>query len=358
MEECDMIREQHGNLLRSDADALVNTVNTVGVMGKGIALQFRRTYPAMFNAYESAAKNGDIRIGEMFVWETGALSGPRFIINFPTKRHWRAPSRIEDIESGLVDLVAVIKKYDIMSIAIPPLGCGNGGLPWDDVAPRILQALRPLADAVDIHIYPPQGAPAAADMVNRTKEPRMTAARAAIVKLLQTYQSISAHGTTLVEAQKLAYFLQQAGEDLRLDFVKGRYGPYADNLRKTLSQIEGHFITGFGDGSAKTLDAEPLFVIPEAGAAADAVLTRTDTTTRRVARVIALTEGFDSMYGMELLATVHWVAAHDPSPQHETIAAAVQSWNDRKGRLFTNQHVAEALARLHDQEWLPVDTSS
>ncbi len=181
-----MIREAHGNLLRADVEALVNTVNTVGVMGKGIALQFRRAYPEMFLAYERATKFGDVRIGEMFVWETGALDGPRFIVNFPTKRHWRSSSRLPDIEAGLTDLVTTIKKHGIRSIAIPPLGCGHGGLQWHDVAPLIWESLEPLARSVDILVYPPEGAPPAADMITRTARPRMTTTRAAVIKLLRS----------------------------------------------------------------------------------------------------------------------------------------------------------------------------
>ena len=147
-----MIREMHGNLLADDAVALVNTVNTVGAMGKGIALQFKRAYPDMFRAYERAAKAGELQPGNVHVWETGALDGPRYILNFPTKRHWRAPSRLEDIEAGLADLVRVVDELAIRSIALPPLGCGNGGLDWSVVAPLIWDALTPLADKVDVRV--------------------------------------------------------------------------------------------------------------------------------------------------------------------------------------------------------------
>ena len=117
-----MIREVSGNLLTADVDALVNTVNTAGVMGKGIALQFKRAYPAMFAAYEKAARAGDLQPGRMHVWPTNQLDGPRYVINFPTKRHWRGASRIEDVASGLADLSRVIRELDIRSVAVPPLG--------------------------------------------------------------------------------------------------------------------------------------------------------------------------------------------------------------------------------------------
>lgn len=347
-----MIREEHGNLLRADVDALVNTVNTVGVMGKGIALQFKRAYPQMFDAYERAAKSGLVRVGEMFVWETGMLEGPRFIINFPTKRHWRSPSQLPDIDAGLHDLVDVIVKNSIRSIAVPPLGCGNGGLDWREVAPLIWRSLGPIADTVDVLVYPPEGAPPAADMINRTARPRMTSARAAVLKILRAYENSSMGGATPLEVQKLVYFLQLSGANLRLEFAKGSYGPYADNLRKTLREIEGHFVTGFGDGSARALEAEPLYVLPEAVAEADELLADDSTTTARVDRVIALTEGFSSMYGLELLATVHWAAAQGDSLDPEEITRLVQGWNERKGRIFTSEHIAVALAQLSEQGWL------
>jgi O-acetyl-ADP-ribose deacetylase (regulator of RNase III) len=141
-----MIEEAKGNLLEADAEALVNTVNTVGHMGKGIALQFKQAYPENFLAYARAVKRGEVRAGRMFVVPTGFVTNPRYIINFPTKRHWRGRSRIEDIEAGLEALVGEIRRLGIRSIAVPPLGCGNGGLDWRDVEPRIKRALAELPD--------------------------------------------------------------------------------------------------------------------------------------------------------------------------------------------------------------------
>ena len=123
-----MIEYTSGDILQCEADALVNTVNCVGVMGRGIALQFKNVYPENFQAYEAACKRDAVQPGRMFVFETGQLTLPRFIINFPTKHHWRGKSRIEDIDVGFVDLVNVIRDKGIRSIAIPPLGAGLGEL--------------------------------------------------------------------------------------------------------------------------------------------------------------------------------------------------------------------------------------
>ena len=150
-----MLTEERGNLLQAPADALVNTVNTVGIMGKGIALQFKQAYPGNFRAYETACQLGDVRLGKMFTYETGLLDGPRFVINFPTKGHWRSKSKLSDIEAGLADLREVIRERGIDSIAVPPMGCGNGGLAWGDVRPLIEAALGDLP-GVHVMLYPPQ----------------------------------------------------------------------------------------------------------------------------------------------------------------------------------------------------------
>ena len=142
-----MIELTKGNLLEAPAEALVNTVNTAGIMGKGIALQFKQAYPQMFRAYKRDCKAGEVKLGMVQVFDLGGLvGGPRWIINFPTKGHWRAGSRMADIETGLQDLVATIKRLHIRSIAVPPLGCGNGGLDWNEVRPRIESAFAALPE--------------------------------------------------------------------------------------------------------------------------------------------------------------------------------------------------------------------
>ncbi|WP_280255691.1 type II toxin-antitoxin system antitoxin DNA ADP-ribosyl glycohydrolase DarG [Nocardia wallacei] len=341
-----MIIEATGNLLRADTEALVNTVNTVGVMGKGIALQFRRAYPEMFQAYKEACEHGEVRIGRMHVWRTGMLDGPRYIINFPTKRHWRASSKLPDIEAGLVDLVNVITELRIKSIAVPPLGCGNGGLDWAEVEPVIVSALRPLPN-LDVRLYLPGNTPAAAEMLNATPRPEMTVGRAALIELLSRYLRNSLEATPL-EIQKLMYFLQVVGEPLRLEFSKGRYGPYADGLRRVLSLVEGHFLTGYGDGSSRVLEATSIRPLPAAGVEASRVLDCHPATRQRIAVVDNLTDGFESMYGMELLSTVHWLAVHDrcAALDWRRNAELVREWTPRKAEIFTDDHVHEAWLRL------------
>lgn len=344
-----MIEHATGNLLAADAEALVNTVNCVGYMGKGIALQFKQAFPANFKAYEKACRAHEVRPGHMFIHETGSMVNPRFIINFPTKRHWRGKSRIEDIESGLEALIADVKRLGIHSIAIPPLGSGLGGLDWNVVRPLIEQAFAALPD-VHVLLYSPQGAPAAKDMPVRTSRPKMTAARALFIKLMDQYSALH-YRRTLLEIQKLAYFLQGGGEQLRLRFEKGLYGPYAHNLNKVLETLEGHYIRGYGDSQKPDTEIE---LLPHAVEEADAFLAQHPESLQRLERVGELIAGFETPYGMELLSSVHWVGTHDePAANDEKIAAlAVQNWNDRKRSMFQSHHVQVAWERLKEQNWL------
>lgn len=344
-----MIKHVSGNLLDADAEAYVNTVNTVGVMGKGIALQMKRAFPQVFAEYKKAAAAGEVRPGRMHVVETGRLHGPRFVINFPTKRHWKGKSRIEDIESGLEDLVAVIRDMKIRSVAIPPLGCGNGGLRWSDVRPRIERALRVVPE-VTVLLYAPEGAPDPEHMKVATRRPNMSPGLAALIGLFEKY-SVLGFQLTLLEVQKLAYFLQVLGEPaMRLKFEKGQYGPYSDTLNKMLERMEGHYIRGYGDNTQGRY-AE-LVTLPDAKEVAESVLTAE--TRNRIARVADLIMGFETPYGMELLATVHWLTLCEPgiSDDPTRIAERVHRWNEHKKAAFSADHVQAAWQQLRDRGWL------
>lgn len=167
-----MVKQQKGNIFHSDAQALVNTVNCVGIMGRGIALQFKKAFPDNFKFYAQACDRAEVCLGSMLVYERDRMTGPRYIINFPTKQHWKSRSRLEDIEAGLQALVRTVRELHIQSIAVPPLGCGLGGLSWSDVRPRIDSAFAAVPD-VQVELFEPSGAPEAAEMVKRTKTPEM-----------------------------------------------------------------------------------------------------------------------------------------------------------------------------------------
>ncbi|MFH1919319.1 MAG: macro domain-containing protein, partial [Planctomycetota bacterium] len=202
-----MIELQRGDILKADADVLVNTVNCVGVMGRGIALQFRKAFPEMFKAYKAVCDRGELTPGTVLVHDLNRYERPHYIINFPTKQHWRGKSRIEDIKAGLQVLVEEVQKRDFRSIAVPPLGCGLGGLDWDEVRPLIQQAFAELPD-VQVLLYGPAGAPSAEEMVKHEKRPNMTEGRAALLGLMHRYLAASMDPyVTLLEIHKLMYFM-------------------------------------------------------------------------------------------------------------------------------------------------------
>jgi O-acetyl-ADP-ribose deacetylase (regulator of RNase III) len=343
-----MIEITRGDILRDGAEALVNSVNCVGIMGRGIALQFKREYPDNFRAYAEACKREDVQPGRLFVYVTGQLTGPRYIINFPTKRHWRGRSRMEDIEAGLRALVEEIRRRKITTIAIPPLGAGEGGLEWADVRPRIEAALSHLPD-VQIRLYEPIGAPRPENMAHIRAVPRMTAGRAALVELMRRYlDGLLDPFITLLEVHKLMYFLQEAGEPLKLRFSKAPYGPYGENLRHVLNIVEGHLIYGYADGG----DApdKQLKLVPGALNEAASFIDEHQDTRERLDRVASLIGGFESPFGMELLSTVHWVLSREEPDTQEQLVERIYAWNDRK-RQFMPRQIALAADVLADHQW-------
>ncbi|HEY2647347.1 MAG TPA: macro domain-containing protein [Candidatus Acidoferrales bacterium] len=338
-----------GDLLKEESDAIVNTVNCVGAMGKGIALQFKQRWPQNFKAYEAACKRKEVKIGKMFVYDFGEWAKPRFIINFPTKIHWRGDSEIEYIEKGLYDLVSHVKRLDIKSIALPPLGCGNGGLDWAAVKRLIIEAFKN-APEIQVDLFEPKGAPRPQEMVNRTRKPNLTAVRAALVKIISIYREME-YPLSGIEIQKLAYFLEEAGQPLKLGFVKQNYGPYSDRLRHALKNLDGHYIAGVGDFSG---DSE-ITIIPEALPEAEQYIERSGDGElgEEVTRIRKVIDGFETPYGMELLATVHWVKVHESGVQTvDDAIKAVHGWNARKRAIFSAEHISLAWRRLSKEDWL------
>lgn len=344
-----MIRFTHGDILRAETEALVNTVNCVGVMGRGIALQFKQAYPANYEAYAAACERGDVQPGSMFVFETGQLTSPRYIINFPTKRHWRGKSRIEDIETGLRALSSEIRARGIRSIAVPPLGVGLGGLDWNRVRPLIEKELAGLHE-VDVLVFEPGGAPADARRNRSSDVPRMTAGRAALVSLMRRYlDALMDPSISLLEVHKLMYFLQEAGEPLRLRYVKGPFGPYAENLRHVLREIEGHLVSGYADGG--DAPGKQLELVPGAIRDAEAFLETHAASHQRFDRVAQLVDGFETAFGLELLATVHWVATKEGAEDAQSVERQTYAWGDRKRR-FTPVQIGLAVERLASRGWM------
>ena len=344
-----MIEYKTGDILDEDAEALVNTVNCVGIMGRGIALQFKNAFPDNFKAYATACKNDEVQPAQMFVYKTEQLTNPHYIINFPTKRHWRGKSRIEDIESGLKSLAKEINKRKIRSIAIPPLGSGLGGLDWKEVRPLIERVLHNMQN-VRIIMFEPKGAPQTEKMVHNREVPDMTPGRASLIELMHRYLSgLLDPFVTLLEVHKLMYFMQEAGEPLRLKFKKARYGPYAENLRHVLNAVEGHLVSGYADGG----DApdKQLKLVPGAVKDATKFLELHRETRERLDKVAQLVEGFESPFGLELLSTVYWVAKGKSVHSLKDVEKQTYAWSDRK-RQFTPRQIDIAINVLTKKGWI------
>jgi O-acetyl-ADP-ribose deacetylase (regulator of RNase III) len=337
-----MIQYIQGDLLANDAEVIVNTVNCVGVMGRGLALQFKKRFPDNFKFYEAVCKRGEVEPGKMLVYEAVGLCNPKYIINFPTKRHWRGASNINDIKAGLDNLVNVISSLNVISVAIPPLGCGLGGLNWSDVKPCIETALSRLPE-VRVVVYEP-----GADTMVRAV-PNMTVGRAALVALTRRYlDGLLDPFVTLLEIHKLMYFLQECGEPLRLRYVKAPYGPYAENLSPVLSAVKGHLLSGY-DGGGDTAN-KPITIVPGAEHDAFAFLEYHPQTNERVNRLARLVDGFETSFGVELLSTVHWVMAREGAADNE-IVNHVYAWGDQK-RKFSPRQIEIAAERLASNDFV------
>ena len=344
-----MITYKTGDLLAEQAEALVNTVNCVGVMGRGVALQFKNAFPENFKAYEIRCRGHEMRPGKMFVFELKQTAGPRYIINFPTKRHWRGKSRMADIEAGLQALTEEIRSRGISSVALPPLGSGLGGLAWPKVRARIQETLGKLPE-VQITVFEPDGGQARRPYNQPGTVPDMTAGRATLVVLMDRYiRGLLDPFVTLLEVHKLMYFMQEAGEELKLNFAKAPYGPYADNLRHVLRRVEGYFISGYADGGDDP--GKELMLVPGALEDAQGFLENQPGTRMRLERVSDLVEGFETDFGMELLATVHWVASREGAREIRKVVLKTYDWNGRKKR-FTEFQIGLALRRLSEQGWI------
>ncbi|HHQ4563306.1 TPA: type II toxin-antitoxin system antitoxin DNA ADP-ribosyl glycohydrolase DarG [Aeromonas veronii] len=349
-----MIRYTTGNLLDAPAEALVNTVNTVGVMGKGIALMFKERFPDNMARYAAACKSGQVTTGKMFITDTGELLGPRWIINFPTKQHWRSPSQMAWIREGLQDLRHWLVQHHVKSIAIPPLGAGNGGLPWPEVKQTIEEALGDLD--IEILLFEPSNQ--YQNVAKRSGVEHLTPARALIAELVRRYWFLGME-CSLLEIQKLAWFLARVigrnalGDPLQLQFKAHRYGPYANHLTHLLNALDGSYL----QSDKRIPDSKPFDVIWFNEAKKQELAVYLNTEAKAFLPILeqtsALIDGFESPYGMELLATVDWLMVEEGCAP--TVSAlrdglhrwpAGTPWGERKARLFDDRSLQIALTRL------------
>jgi O-acetyl-ADP-ribose deacetylase (regulator of RNase III) len=350
-----MITFTQGNLLEANVEALVNTVNTVGVMGKGIALMFKEAFPDNFKAYVAACKKKEVKTGRMFATHLDRFMGPQWIINFPTKEHWRAPSKVAWIDEGLKDLRRFIVDHEIRSVALPPLGSGNGGLDWNDVRPRIEAALSALPD-VEIIVYEPTQE--YQNVAKREGVEKLTPARALMTELVRRYWVLGIE-CTLLEVQKLAYFLEKEitrrglVNPLSLGFQADRFGPFSPRLTHLLNALDGSYL----HCEKRLSDAGPLDVIGFSGEKMDRVALYITSEAKEYKEALEaisdLIDGFESPLGMELLSTVDWLLDHEKmEPSVEPIKAGLRNWPGgagagvRKLKLFDDRLIGLALNRL------------
>lgn len=335
---------KNGDMFAEPVEALVNTVNCVGVMGKGVALEFKQRWPANFKAYKAACDAKTLVPGKILVYENAELFGaigPRFLVNFPTKAHWRSPSKLVYIEDGLDTLVEKIRHLNIKSIALPPLGCGNGGLDWDVVKPVIAEKLSVL-DGVEIVVFSPKESVDEPEF-SKNADLAMNRTRATLLKTLSELESHFDGAFDRLSLQKIVYFLQVLGIDFRLSFARNLYGPYSEPLKKAFGAFERHgMIAGFYSGDRRA------HVTPAGCAAADEYLLRyeldIDSIVQRLARLI---EGYEGPYGMELLSSVHWLADHERYSSIERVIEALRNWSDHKSS-FDEASIRAAYARLKE----------
>jgi O-acetyl-ADP-ribose deacetylase (regulator of RNase III) len=338
-----MITYKTGNLLDAPVQALVNTVNTVGVMGKGIALQFKNIFPENAKVYTEAVKEGKVKLGEVLVVPVNPIGTVKYIINFPTKGHWRYPSKLAWIQSGLKDLKQKIQEYNIVSVALPPLGCGNGGLNWDEVKPVIENALKDLQ--TDIIVYEPSiDVQEILKKEEKLSASRLTPVRAMLLQLLYHYRALGEF-TSEFAAEKLSYFLQRFGEkQLRLNFQKGAYGPYSGKVRHILYAVNGYYLKGYEQKDAKPF--EPLEIIVEKALEVQEYIKNNlgIEEHKRLEEVALFIQGFESPYGLELLATVDLLIEENRSFDAALILQKL--WSERKKDIFPQKHIELAVQHL------------
>ena len=339
---------KHNDLLKQQADAIINTVNCVGIMGKGIALQFKKAFPENYKAYAKACKNNEVKIGKMFVYQSGFLDSnihSKYIINFPTKEHWRGNSKIEYIEEGLDDLYNVIQNLNIKTLAMPPLGCGNGGLNWSDVKKLIINKLSPIEDLI-LYLYEPQISVLKTTSLVGKSIPKLTKIRVAVCKAIERYRELD-YCLSHLEVQKLMYFFELTGETRSLNFEHQKFGPYSDKLRHVLNSIDGYYIDGFKD----SLHAEIHIKSNMLERINEEFKNYPDLNTR-FKRLSDLISAFETPFSMELLATVHCVITQEGAITRDAIISKVHSWSERKAKMFTPAYIDIAINRLKIYNWI------
>ena len=326
-----MIRYTTGNIFESDAQALINTVNTFGVMGKGIALQFKKAFPNNFIAYQKACKNNGIDIGKLFVTKDyNVQTGEKIIINFPTKKDWRKSSEYIFIEKGLDDLVQILFNQNIKSVAIPPLGAGNGGLEWGKVKQIIEQKLQSLN--IEIIIYEPNNS-----ITENLKKERIKLTEARALLLYVLYDLVR-NGEYVSEfsSEKVCYFLQKFGAKkyFNLHFEPKFYGPYSGKVCYLLNYLNGSYIMGYSD-----MKKEPFTLLTLISNGYEDVKTYIENNPELAEianKTTSFLNGFYSDFALELLSSIDFIVSENNTLDKQIITQKLSEWSDRKRSMFSN----------------------
>lgn len=340
-----------GDLLSSSRQTLVNTVNTVGVMGKGIALAFKQRYPEMYADYVERCARNEVRLGQPYVFPVDG----HVVLNFPTKRHWRAVSRLSDIVKGLEYLEAHYREWGITSLAVPPLGCGNGQLEWSVVGPTLVRHLGRLDIPVDL--YAPAGEHVSDDGLFDIEKPvepsRIPPEWVAVVAVLDRLLREPYRwpvGRTML--QKLTYFATAAGIDTGPQFSRSSYGPFSTDLKRRLAQLQNN-------GLAAETPHGRMLEVRVGPAYADAVKIARDAMEpyrSSIDRTVDLMARM-STRDAEVAASVHFIAAeHEVVSSHPaTVSEVLDAMSEWKPGRFSRDEVIDAIALLAARGWSRID---
>jgi O-acetyl-ADP-ribose deacetylase (regulator of RNase III)/uncharacterized protein YwgA len=354
-----------GDLFESHVQTLVNTVNTVGVMGKGIALEFKKRYPEMYKDYVRRCDHGEVQLGRPYVYTS---LWHQWIVNFPTKDHWRSSAKLDDIIAGLRYLQMHYKQWGINSLAVPPLGCGEGGLEWRVVGPTLYRHLA--EHDIPVELYAPFGTPpdqlepsflagqgdAAADARGVLK---VSPASIALVEILARIDAEPYHWPTgRISFQKVAYFATQAGIPTGLHYARGSFGPFAADLKRVRTKLENNgLLTERRSGRMFIVSAGPTF--PDARRVYASYLEKWE---QAIERVVDLLLRFDTSKA-EVAATVHFAATELEArllrrPTELEVLSEVMHWKRRRDPPLTREQVATAIRHLHALGWIQLDPSA
>ncbi|MGV1008084.1 MAG: type II toxin-antitoxin system antitoxin DNA ADP-ribosyl glycohydrolase DarG [Dermatophilaceae bacterium] len=354
------VRLAAGDLLKSRAQTLVNTVNCVGVMGKGIALGFKRRYPTMYADYVERCRRGEVRVGEPYLYR----SHDHLIVNFPTKTHWRAVSRLSDIVAGLEYLAEHSASWGITSLAVPPLGCGNGQLEWGVVGPTLIRYLARLD--IPVELYVPYGEPldmpqlALGDMdfgaaEGSAGERHLDPEWVAVVAVLDRLERQPHHWPVgRIMFQKLVYFAAKSGIPTGLDFEASSYGPFAQGLQRMMGRLQNN-------GLVAERQRGRMFEVQVGPTYRDAVAefrTPMEQWREAVDRTADLMSRMNTQTA-ETAASVHYVAEtlykrFGRSPTASEVVDAVEKWKVRRKPPMTREAILEAMALLARRRWIEV----